>query len=325
MNSRILEFLGYLKTLRNLEGSQFSVKSLEKSIEKIEKSNIQIISGEQAQQLFPGVVGKGTAFYINQILKNNGATSGIADLDNKPQEEKEKIATITNLTKIQGVGIVKAMEYFNMGIKTVEQLNLFLQQDPNSNLRQVLGAKYQNEFNKRIPRDKIIIFANNFHHELTVFNQQNNCNLKFNILGSFIRGQVDSGDIDVILFSDLENEISLYHQRFIDKLTHLGLLKEKISQGLDSYQGVAFVDNEFPTVRIDIKFIHKNEELPYAILYFTGSKNFNEYMRTIAKNLGYKLGNNEMTDYSGRRIIVRDEGEIFHILGIPYKTPVERN
>lgn len=325
MNERILEFLGYLKTLRNLEGSEHSVKSLERTIDKIERINFQIVSGEQARQIFPGIVGAKTEWYINSILKSHDGNSGIKFLDDISPEEKEKIRTITELTKIQGIGITRAMEYFNMGIKNIQQLNEYLSTTKNPTSGQAVGAKYFEDFKRRIPRDKVIIFANNFQKELEIFNKETNHNLKFNVMGSFIRGSPNSGDIDIMLFSDTNNEVQSCYKQLIDKLKWLGLLKETLSYGPDIFHGVGFIDVEFQSVIVDIKFVNLVEELPYVNLYYTGSQNFNEQMRVVARNFGFNLGNNEMTDRNGKRILARDEGEIFHILGMQYKLPHERN
>lgn len=332
-NSRILNALKYLVTLRAIQKKDLndkeakkkdaSIKALQKSIDAIQKYPYQIQSKEQAQAVFPGIVGKTTAFYIEQILKNQDKFTGIKELDDLPDQIKEKIVVVNMLSNIQGVGPVKAEMYFEMGIRTVEQVSEYLQSNskPGINTRQIVGSKYFSEFQKRIPREKVMVFADNFYHELNRFNAETNHNLKFNVMGSFIRGEPTSGDIDILLFSDTDYEVSSCYEYFINKLP---LLRETLSFGPDSYQGVGFIDNEFQAVRVDIKFINRKEELPYATLYFTGSGKFNEYIRSVAKTFGYTLGNTKMVDMNDNPIIAVDEGHIFHILQIPYLTPEQR-
>ena len=75
--------------------------------------------------------------------------------------------------------------------------------------------------------------------------------------------------------------------------------------------------------RIDIRFI------PYssfysAILYFTGSKDFNKKMRQVAINLGYTL--NEYGLFNKKKqFSVNSEKDIFDYLGLEYIKPSERN
>jgi DNA polymerase beta len=327
MNERVLEFLNYLKTLRSFEGSTHSVNAIDRAISKIEKLDFNLICGQQGRDLFPGIVGEKISYYIDQILKNTGSVSGIKDLDNIPIQTKEKIKTVTDLIKVQGIGIVKALEYFDMGIRSIEDLNKYNIEHNNETLttRQTIGIRYHDEFNRRIPREKITIFADNFYIEVRRFNNEHKTNIQFNVMGSFIRGALTSGDIDILLYSETPNEILRYSILFVNKLESLHLLKDRLSSGIDSYQGVGYIDNDFQSVRVDIKFVNSQEEFPYSFLYFVGSRKFNEYIRSVAHNMGYKLGNNEMLDRNNQRIIVRDESEIFRILGIEYKNPEQRN
>jgi DNA polymerase (family 10) len=60
-----------------------------------------------------------------------------------------------------------------------------------------------------------------------------------------------------------------------------------------------------------------------AYLYFTGSYEFNEKMRGIAKRQGYKL--NEYGLYKGEKLIqIYCEKDVFDILGMNYLEPKDR-
>ena len=62
------------------------------------------------------------------------------------------------------------------------------------------------------------------------------------------------------------------------------------------------------------------KEFPFALYYFTGSKDHNVALRTIAKRAGYKI--NEYGLFKGNRLIpCRDEEEIFKKLGFHYIPP----
>ena len=74
--------------------------------------------------------------------------------------------------------------------------------------------------------------------------------------------------------------------------------------------------------RIDINL------LPYksmysGLLYFTGSREFNQNMRYIAKKQGYKL--NEFGLFkNNKRIKINSEKDIFNKLGLEYIKPENR-
>jgi DNA polymerase (family 10) len=61
-------------------------------------------------------------------------------------------------------------------------------------------------------------------------------------------------------------------------------------------------------------------------LYFTGSKNFNLYLRNKALENNYTLNEYSLTELTtNKAYLLKSEEEIFDILKIPYLTPKERN
>jgi DNA polymerase (family X) len=62
------------------------------------------------------------------------------------------------------------------------------------------------------------------------------------------------------------------------------------------------------------------EEFPYALMYFTGSKEHNVRLRGIAKKKGFKL--NEYGLFDGEKLIALEgEDEIYRTLGLAYVVP----
>jgi DNA polymerase/3'-5' exonuclease PolX len=81
-----------------------------------------------------------------------------------------------------------------------------------------------------------------------------------------------------------------------------------------------YLDN--PIRRLDIRLVPL-ESFFTAYLYFTGSYEFNERMRGIAKRQGYKL--NEYGLYKdSKKIQIYSEQDVFDILGMKYLSPNER-
>ena len=75
-----------------------------------------------------------------------------------------------------------------------------------------------------------------------------------------------------------------------------------------------------PPRRIDIRFINY-DSYPSALLYFTGSKDLNTKMRSIAKKKGYKLSEYGLFDKDDKMIKVLSERDIFHKLDMEYLNP----
>ena len=81
--------------------------------------------------------------------------------------------------------------------------------------------------------------------------------------------------------------------------------------------------------RIDIK-VYLPEELPFALLYFTGSGYFNRSMRWWAKRKGLSLNDKgffrETNNPNSRvRGDFRDEADVFRHLNLAYVAPADRS
>ena len=76
--------------------------------------------------------------------------------------------------------------------------------------------------------------------------------------------------------------------------------------------------------RIDIRIIPL-ESYYSALLYFTGSKDFNKQMRLNAITMDYTLNEYGLYDENGKMFKVNSEKEIFDLLGLEYIQPINRN
>ncbi|HOJ42523.1 MAG TPA: DNA polymerase/3'-5' exonuclease PolX [Syntrophorhabdaceae bacterium] len=72
-------------------------------------------------------------------------------------------------------------------------------------------------------------------------------------------------------------------------------------------------------VEVDLRIVEKIS-FPYAIMYFTGSKEHNVRLRSIAKSKNWRL--NEYGLFEGENLIKCDsEKEIYHVLGLQFIPP----
>lgn len=72
-------------------------------------------------------------------------------------------------------------------------------------------------------------------------------------------------------------------------------------------------------IEADLRVVSKND-FPYALMYFTGSKEHNVRLRGLAKKKGWKL--NEYGLFEGDKLVpCRNEEEIYKALGLPFIPP----
>ena len=246
--------------------------------------------------------------------------------------EREKENPINLLAEVYGIGAVKAKELVDKGVKDLDQLRE--RQDELLNDTQKVGLKYHADIMRRIPRTEIAkydqIFSADFQKVLTAFPSAAAAS-RFEIVGSYRRGAADSGDIDMIITSSDKNVF----KAFVDALIGQKIIVEVLARGPTKCLVITRLPDEPYARRVDFLYASP-EEYPFAVLYFTGSKNFNTVMRARALELGYTLNEHEMSKMEpktkgekskkGEKVghIFKDEKDIFDFLGLAYKTPQER-
>lgn len=132
------------------------------------------------------------------------------------------------------------------------------------------------------------------------------------VAGSYRRGEKTVGDLDILVIGDLDNaSLEKAVRKVFPDITMLGSGETKVSF-------VIFPNN----LQIDIRFLPK-ESYGAALLYFTGSKDFNVMMRKKAIEQGYLL--NEYALFKdGEYYKGATEEEVFEALGMKYVEPVKR-
>ena len=81
---------------------------------------------------------------------------------------------------------------------------------------------------------------------------------------------------------------------------------------------------KYKNVQVDIRLVH-DYEYGAAMLYFTGSKEHNIKLRTIAKQRGLKINEYGIFDAATSELLAgRTEEEIYHFLHLKYIPPEQR-
>ena len=181
---------------------------------------------------------------------------------------------------IHGVGPKNAVKLVKSGFNSIDDLRDCPNISEHLNDVQQLGLKYYDDMLLRIPKKEIKL------HEIYIKTIIDICDIpkgsvQFTIAGSYRRGNDNSGDIDILFCSKDKKKYNI----FIDKLQESNYIVDDLARGPKKYNGLCKY-NRNPCRRIDIMYT-KPEEYPFAILYFTGSMEFNTMMRQkcLDKNL----------------------------------------
>ena len=290
----------------------YKVNSIKKSLQVIKNIDFEIKSGDEIKEYKS--IGIGTINRIDEIIKTG-----------KLAEVKEDIETYENeLMNVFGIGRVKAFElYTKHNIKTIQDLKKAYK-NKEIELSDVIikGLKFYDKIKENIPREEI--------DEINIY-LLNCClkidkNLSLMICGSYRREKDISNDIDIIIShpeiktkKDIKNSDLL--TRFInylekDKFIVCSLTSNETTtkyMGLCKYK-------KYPIRRIDVRFIAQASYYT-AILYFTGSKDFNKNIRGVALSMGYTLNEYELTNNKK----INSEKDIFDYLNMEYIEPSKRN
>lgn len=299
----------------------FKMRSMQKGIDVVTKYGKKITSGKDIISIKG--VGKGITNRIDEILETGTLKEIEGNMIELRKYDKQNKA-IELLCTITGVGQKRAEEWFKLGISTILDLRNAVKTEKIKPTHHIeIGLKYYEDFNKKIQR-KTINKVNKIFSELL---KEVNPNLTHKICGSYRRGLSKSGDIDIIITNPKIND-NIGKHKFLTKVIKKCIEKRLIIDNLTisgekKYMGVCKIAEQ--AMRIDMRCFNA-KEYATAILYFTGSRDFNIYIRNEANKLGYKL--NEyclINKKSKKKLYFKTEKEIFKKLEIKYVKPIDRN
>ena len=298
----------------------FRLKSIESALKIIIAYPNKITSSKQLQNI--KLIGKGTLRRIDEILKTGKLSEvKITEIDNKYLAISEKLENIYGIGKKKSYELIK-----NHNITSINELKSAISNKTIVLPKYILkGIEYYDKIDTNIPRNEID-YVNEYiknllnkidHHLLGV------------ICGSYRRQKQVSGDVDLIIIhpkykTDINktSKINMLEKIILEmKKQHFIICSLTSDNVLTKYMGLYQLKNK-PVRRIDIRFIPYNSYYT-ALLYFTGSKDFNKMLRLKAKNLGYIL--NEYGLYkNGKAMNIKSEKDVFDILDISYMEPGSR-
>lgn len=322
--------IDYIKKINKLEEdpkkkqvNRFRIKHLEHALSVISSLDYKITLDNIDTLNMPGI-GAGTINRVEEILET-GNLKELSEL--KKVVSNENIDIISELNDVIGIGDKRAIELIKKyKIKSVKELKNKVNKgiiEVNDKIK--LGLKYYGKYKMNIPRDEInqiYIYIDNIIRQL-------DNKFLFIICGSYRRGKLTSGDIDILLLHEdvyFQEEVSEtdYLTIFVNRLKEKKFLLDDLTEtdGGTKYMGFCKYKNN-PVRRIDIRMMGIQSFIP-ALAYFTGSYELNQKMRALAKEEGYKLNEYGLYDSDGNNILLTSEEELFEILGLNYLDPIKR-
>lgn len=235
--------------------------------------------------------------------------------------ERPDIKVFRDVVSIQDVGVKLARKLIDKdGVKSIEHLQELVRQGKIILTRnQTLGLIHYKHLLQRVPYNEVTQTVNRIKKILLAKYP----GLTIIGAGSYRRNSKSkgtSGDIDVLIFHEGKKSPPL--EKLTDLLTEKGVILDYYGKGETKFQGIT---TGMPIVRhIDIRYLPM-DTYATAILYFTGSKDFNQTMRQKAIRLGYRLSEYALTNlHNNKPIPVKTEKDVFDKLKMKYVPPWKR-
>ena len=349
------EYIEILKQLefynRKHEKAQFKAKIYREATEQLKNYKEKINSSKNIKDL-PGI-GKAITEKLDEYIKT-GKVKNLEELKKKYgteeyQNEKIKQEKKEIFLQIPWIGDATAEKIIELNINTIDELKKRQDEEiPGKgkkklkllNDSQKKGLSYYQEIAERIPRKEIDDYKElltKIFNETCSENGYNNKTNKFEIVGSYRRGKPDSGDIDIIITSSTDDKTIF--NKFLEKMddtkkdeesNESKIIKAFLTRGEKKVMVIGKLSEKNLARRLDFLY-SAPEEYAFAILYFTGSMEFNTSMRQYALQQGLTLnehGFHKMENkIKGDKITSKSfntEKDIFDYLNLEFKEPNER-
>jgi DNA polymerase/3'-5' exonuclease PolX len=257
-------------------------------------------------------IGKGLKEKIRLIIDTNTCPDYEKILNNTKNNSSKE-----SFLKIHGVGPTCATKLIQNGFKTIDDLRNCKEIDKYLNDVQKKGLHYYDDILERIPNQEIKLHETYLKKMLTSIDK----NAELTIAGSYRRQKETSGDIDLLI----KAKDKAVYMSFINRLIDDKYLIETLAHGPKKFMGMGTINQE-KNRRIDIMYT-KPEEYPFAILYFTGSADFNVTMRNNLLEKGYTINEYSVKHTDTKKKVDHKfitEKDIFDYFEFEYLDPENR-
>lgn len=310
LNEEIIANLSILYESELINGNKFKANAYKKVITNIKEGDKQIKTLEDIKEI------KGVGKSILEKLTELIETKKISAVEEIKKDVDDKVSLSNKLLNIYGIGPAKIKDLLTK-IKSFDELYL----DKNKGLlndKQQIGLKYYHDLQLRIP------YAEAKKHDATFKKELHNISpdIEYEMVGSYRRKNKTVGDIDILIKDNPKFKLKEFIKQMIEK----GYFVETLASGKNKFMGICRLNDTLPNRRVDI-LVTDVDTYSFALLYFTGSYNFNIYLRNIALEKNLSLSEYGFKDNKTKNFIktdIKTEEDIFKYLNVKYIEPENR-
>jgi DNA polymerase/3'-5' exonuclease PolX len=314
----ILDALSVLEQSDTARGERFAAAAYKKVLGQI-KTLPHVYTMDDLASV--NGIGAKMKLKMNELLETGKLQSA------EHAKANPEFAAYQALLNVYGIGPVKAKKFVEDGVDSIEELRRRAAADPDFlTAAQKLGLQYYEDSIERIERAEIDRHAIVLKKAFVT-----GAGLQMEIVGSYRRGVANSGDIDVLITAapgQTKKSAAAAFKKAVDQLIEDEYILGVLARGPAKTLAFAGVSDglKTPGRRLDL-LLTDPEEFAYAILYFTGSDQFNIAMRRAALDQGYTMNEHTMTPTCSDAPSpppMHSERNIFDYLGLVWVEPTER-
>jgi DNA polymerase (family 10) len=308
-NARVSEVLYEIGELLTIKGDRFRSRAFNMAAQRVRTltEDVRRIRERGELQEIPGV-GKSIAAIIEEVL-DTGESVQLEDL-------REALPTgVRDLMELEGVGPKKALMFNReLGIVSVDDLESTIKA---GRLRGLRGFGEKTEENLLRSIEEFRTRQGRFLlgavlpviEEIIAHMSGSEAVMEVEVAGSARRRRETVGDLDILV-------ASVEPEKAVKRFVSMPPVTRVLSQG-PTKSTVVLQKN----LQVDLRVIPP-EDYGAALQYFTGSKDHNVEVRTIAVKMGYKLSEYGLFERETNRVVASEkEEEIYKALGMDWIPP----
>ena len=312
-NQLVADILYQIADLLDLKGEIFfKTRAYRQAAQTIEVLNedIEVVSQQNRLQEIQGV-GEALAKKIKEIVE----TDRLEYFESLKKEVPEGLLSMLNISGL-GPKRVAALSQ-NLGIKTIDDLRQACLDGKLRNLEGFGEITEQNilrgiQLMEKTSGRVLLNVAYEDGEGYISYLQRCNKIKRISIAGSLRRRKETIGDIDILASSDSPDVVMDFFVKYQDVQSVLLKGSTKTSVVLND------------DLQVDLRVV-EDKSFGAALQYFTGSKEHNVKMRSIAIKRGFKLNEYGLFDKKSEKYVVgKNEEEIYRKLGLTYIEPEMR-
>ncbi len=309
-NQIVADVLYQIADLLDLKGEIFfktrAYRIAAQTIEVLDEDIETIIKQDRIREI--SGIGEALAKKIKELVETG-------ELKYFEELKKEIPKELLKMIEIPGLGPKKvAAIYKNLKIKTIPELKQACKDGKLRNLEGFGSITEQNilrgiQMKEKTSGRVLLDLANVDGLKYIIYLKNCDKIKRISLAGSLRRCKETIGDLDILASSDKPKEV-------MDFFTNYDDIKQILLKGITKTSVVLNDD-----LQVDLRVVG-DKSFGAALQYFTGSKEHNVKMRSLAIKKGYKLNEYGLFNKKNDKFVVgENEEEIYNKLGLTYIEP----